>query len=329
MSDIDAKYDQLGGSGSFLGEPAEEERACDDGMGCCRHYKGGSIYWHPYTGAHAVSGAIRGFWANQNWEQGPLGYPMSDELTTPADGRYIIFEGGVVYQKPNADAEMAFSVDIPLDTIIEAVDAQVEEIIEDTSLSYAGQTDLNRVHEWYEHEGRRYYRVMQLSFDMEVEVKVVDLRPAVGLDLYFNFEVLDGSVVVTLIRENHFIISDEASGDAPSWKEKMSSGFDEWKEKLNSGYKNWKEKLDSGVEDRKELLKEGWEDTKEMLSSGFQDTKDLLASGIEETVGRIVDRKLAEQVEKALGKSVTIPAGANLLAAQLQEEGVLRLYFGD
>ena len=52
MSAISNKYNQLGGSNSFLGNPKTNERECPDGVGRYRHYDYGSIYWHPDTGAH-------------------------------------------------------------------------------------------------------------------------------------------------------------------------------------------------------------------------------------------------------------------------------------
>src|SRR5690242_6805004 len=57
-----------------------------------------SIYWSPTTGAHTVGGAIRDRWGAQNWENGALGYPVSDWTTTP-NGRaqYVHFSGGSIY----------------------------------------------------------------------------------------------------------------------------------------------------------------------------------------------------------------------------------------
>ncbi len=54
MSGIDIKYAQLGGINSFLGNPVIEEQVCPDSIGHYRHYQGGSVYWHPNTGAFEV-----------------------------------------------------------------------------------------------------------------------------------------------------------------------------------------------------------------------------------------------------------------------------------
>ena len=79
MSVIDDKYNQLGGSRSFLGPPVHEERSCPDGVGHYREFKDGSIHYHPSTGAHETHGAIRKKWAQMQFETGELGYPISDE----------------------------------------------------------------------------------------------------------------------------------------------------------------------------------------------------------------------------------------------------------
>jgi hypothetical protein len=56
-----------------------------------------SVYWNQRTGAHVVTGEIRAFWLKQKGPQGPLGYPISDEVPSPdGSGRASRFEGGEV-----------------------------------------------------------------------------------------------------------------------------------------------------------------------------------------------------------------------------------------
>ena len=94
---ISAKYAQLGGAGGFLGQPTIPETTTPDGVGRFRHYEGGSIYWHPRTGAHEVHGLIRQRWAQLNWELGYLRYPITDEIdTVDGGGRVSRFEGGAL-----------------------------------------------------------------------------------------------------------------------------------------------------------------------------------------------------------------------------------------
>ncbi|MGO4859079.1 LGFP repeat-containing protein, partial [Arthrobacter sp. 2MCAF14] len=67
-----------------------------DGVGQYTHFTGSggsSIYWSPATGAHEVQGAIRAKWAALGWEQGRLGYPLTDEYAVPV-GRESDFGGG-------------------------------------------------------------------------------------------------------------------------------------------------------------------------------------------------------------------------------------------
>jgi hypothetical protein len=105
MTDIDIKYAQLGGSTGFLGSPVINESVTPDGIGRYRHFQGGSIYWHPSTGAHEVHGAIRGKWSSLGWEKSFLGYPLTDETKTPDGvGRYNHFQGGSIYWHPSTGA---------------------------------------------------------------------------------------------------------------------------------------------------------------------------------------------------------------------------------
>ena len=109
---ISDKYAQLGGAGGFLGQPTIAETPTPDGVGRYRHYEGGSIYWHPRTGAHEVHGLIGQRWAELNWEQGYLGYPITDEINTvDGGGRVSRFEGGELIwnEKTNAVREVKAS----------------------------------------------------------------------------------------------------------------------------------------------------------------------------------------------------------------------------
>ena len=102
---IDAKYRSLGGCGSMLGVPITNERATPDGVGRYSVFERGSIYWTRKTGAHEVHGIIRDKWKDLGWEPGVLGYPISDEVTTPdRNGRYNVFEGGSIYWTPETGA---------------------------------------------------------------------------------------------------------------------------------------------------------------------------------------------------------------------------------
>jgi uncharacterized protein with LGFP repeats len=105
VSAIDDKYAGLGGPAGFLGSPATPEQVAPDGVGRFRHYQHVSIYWTPATGAHEVHGDIRGKWSSLGWELSFLGYPLTDETTTPDGvGRFNHFQGGSIYWTPTTGA---------------------------------------------------------------------------------------------------------------------------------------------------------------------------------------------------------------------------------
>jgi len=104
-------YERLGGPAGPLGDPITDELGTPDGVGRYNHFSNGaSIYWTPATGAHAVYGAIRAAWAATGWENGPLGYPTTDELGTPDSvGRYNHFSnGGSIYWTPATGAHAVY-----------------------------------------------------------------------------------------------------------------------------------------------------------------------------------------------------------------------------
>lgn len=99
---IEIKYYALGGvHAGFLGCPTNNETATPPprNQGRFNHFAGGgSIYWTPQTGAHEVHGLIRQKWQAKGWEQGVLGFPITDE--TPLSfgpGAFNHFQGGSIY----------------------------------------------------------------------------------------------------------------------------------------------------------------------------------------------------------------------------------------
>ncbi len=103
---IAKKYAELGGASGFFGSAQTAEQTCPDGVGHYIHYAGGSIYWSPATGAHAIYGMIRDKWAALGWECcTALGYPTTDETEAPGGGRYNNFEhGSAIYWHPDTGA---------------------------------------------------------------------------------------------------------------------------------------------------------------------------------------------------------------------------------
>jgi hypothetical protein len=69
------------------------------------HYEGASLYWSPETDCHEVHGDIRVLYAALGWERSYLGYPVTDESSTPDGiGRFNHFEGGAIYWAPQTHA---------------------------------------------------------------------------------------------------------------------------------------------------------------------------------------------------------------------------------
>lgn len=102
---IDAKYRSIGGCQSHLGKPITDERVTPDRVGRYSVFERGSIYWTQQTGAQIVHGVIRDKWRDLGWEAGVLGYPLTDERTTPDRvGRYNVFQGGSIYWTPDTGA---------------------------------------------------------------------------------------------------------------------------------------------------------------------------------------------------------------------------------
>lgn len=104
VSLVTKKHQELGGDAGFLGAPTGPESDAANG-GRFREFAGGVVYWGPDTGAFEVHGAILGLWTELGRENGFLGYPLTDETTTPDGvGRFSHFQGGSIYWTPATGA---------------------------------------------------------------------------------------------------------------------------------------------------------------------------------------------------------------------------------
>jgi hypothetical protein len=104
---IKARHAALGGTAGFLGANTTPVTACPDGIGFYQHFKAGSIYWSPHTGAHEVHGAIRQKWSAMGWERSFLGYPATCETVGrdhAEEGRFNRFQHGAIYWHPSTGA---------------------------------------------------------------------------------------------------------------------------------------------------------------------------------------------------------------------------------
>ncbi|MEU6564914.1 LGFP repeat-containing protein [Nocardia nova] len=89
-----AKYNEMGGAQSPLGEPTGAAVEGPNG-GSCQEFTGGAICWSEQTQAHVVWGDIRTAWEGEGGVNGHLGYPTSDEKDNP-NGKESDFTGGTI-----------------------------------------------------------------------------------------------------------------------------------------------------------------------------------------------------------------------------------------
>src|SRR5205823_908953 len=81
---ITEHYNAMGGSSSYLGNPASGEYPISGGW--AQDYEHGTIYYSPATGAWALRGMVLGHYRALGGPGGVLGFPTSDETWTP-DGK--------------------------------------------------------------------------------------------------------------------------------------------------------------------------------------------------------------------------------------------------
>ena len=94
-------YRAIGGPLSWLGPPKSNELTNPDGVGKRTEFYGGSIYWHPDTGAHPVTLDGMRQWGTLRWEAGPLGYPNSAPIALNIPlSQMQRFQGGDNYYSP-------------------------------------------------------------------------------------------------------------------------------------------------------------------------------------------------------------------------------------
>jgi hypothetical protein len=98
-------WSRLGSENSPVGFPTTNETRTPSKAGAFNHFQAGSIYWSPVTGAREVRGDIRTKWAATGWENGLLGFPLSNETRTPTKpGAFNHFQAGSIYWSPSTGA---------------------------------------------------------------------------------------------------------------------------------------------------------------------------------------------------------------------------------
>lgn len=104
------KYAQIGYEKSILGYPITNEVKIRN-EGTYQRFQKGNMYYTPRHGSKLVYGAIFEKWGETDYENGPLGYPITDELvTTDEKGRYNEFEFGTVYWSAKTGAHEVYGL---------------------------------------------------------------------------------------------------------------------------------------------------------------------------------------------------------------------------
>ncbi len=96
------KWDEYDKEQGLLGFPTSDQMRTPDSRGRFTHFESGSIYWTTETKAHEVHSGIHATWKSWGWEQGPLGYPISDERKVPGKpgAKISCFQNGYIYWEP-------------------------------------------------------------------------------------------------------------------------------------------------------------------------------------------------------------------------------------
>lgn len=101
---IEAAWRNLGAENAQLAYPTTEEYPIRDG-GHYQGFQGGTMYWTPSLGGHYTRGAINDSWRNSGAENGPFGYPKTNEMGGLKNGGvYQSFEIGAAFWSPNTGA---------------------------------------------------------------------------------------------------------------------------------------------------------------------------------------------------------------------------------
>lgn len=95
-SPIGSVYTERSADADRLGYPMSKETCGLKSGGCYQLFQRGAVVWSSLTGAQISWGAIRVKWAQLGFENGRLGYPLSDEVCV-ASGCEQDYEGGKIY----------------------------------------------------------------------------------------------------------------------------------------------------------------------------------------------------------------------------------------
>jgi uncharacterized protein with LGFP repeats len=97
QGDIRSAWWRSGGSSGPLGFPTSGLLSVPGGT--AQAFSGGSVYWSPSTGAHALPYRVLPAWWTVGGTSGSFGFPVTDVLAIPG-GSAVAFQGGSIYDSP-------------------------------------------------------------------------------------------------------------------------------------------------------------------------------------------------------------------------------------
>ncbi|MGM7777740.1 CAP domain-containing protein [Arthrobacter sp. KNU-44] len=101
MGAIRSKWAETGFENGPLGYPVTDEVPGLRNGGIYQEYQSGAILWSPATGAHISFGGIRTVWAATGFQDGRLGYPVTDEIAGLRNGGvYQNYQNGAIIWSP-------------------------------------------------------------------------------------------------------------------------------------------------------------------------------------------------------------------------------------
>jgi len=119
MTEIQQKYQALGGEQGALGKPVSEEQATPGGQGRFQDFEHGMILYHADYGAHVLSEAVERKWKSHALANDKvigtdsairdyMGFPLTDTLPTGEGGEVCYFERGMIVVRANGNAMVMY-----------------------------------------------------------------------------------------------------------------------------------------------------------------------------------------------------------------------------
>jgi len=122
MTEIQQKYQTLGGEQGALGKAVSEEQATPSGLGSFQDFEHGMIFYHSDYGAHVLSEAVERKWKSSFMANEQvigsgdasirdyMGFPTSDTLPTSEGGEVCYFERGMIVVRANGNSVVIFGL---------------------------------------------------------------------------------------------------------------------------------------------------------------------------------------------------------------------------